>query len=284
MSVNIFGFLSAIKRYVDNSKFITLTKAIQTKVDIAGDKMTGDLDMNNNGLINIRNPIDNQDCVTKHYLDSITRPINRQVQLKVNADGDTMHGNLDMDWHTVTNIKFPLNSCDATNKLYVQICTEPDEIDVEKLCKIGEIISLILNKYESLLIQYIKKFSSSLAYAISMYSKYKTISGSHASNIKDISNCTIFVDLKVNIIKIIEVLPKNIFMEVKNELKKENLLSTSEQDTRKRFRRFLTKCTEQTDSGGPDEQVQLLLHKNLLLIDIGFVYLIDSLLHILLVE
>jgi len=61
-----------------------------------------------------------------------------------------------------------------------------------------------------------------------MHSKYRIISGSHAGNIKDISNSTIFVDLKVNIIKIIEVLPKNIFMEVKNELKKENLLSTSE--------------------------------------------------------
>ena len=187
MSVNIFGFRSTIKPSVDNSKFITLTKAMQTKVDKAGDIMTGNLDMNNNRLINIENPIDNQDCVTKDYFDSITRPINRIVQLKVNVDGDTMHGNLNMDWHTLSNVKFPLNSCDATNKLYVQICTERDEIDVEKLCKIGEIISLILNKYESLLNQYKKKFLSSLAYAISMYSKYKDISGSHVGNIKDIS-------------------------------------------------------------------------------------------------
>jgi hypothetical protein len=256
---------------------------MQTKVDKAGDKMTGNLDMNNNRLINIGNPVDNQDSVTKDYLDTITKSINRNVQLKVNADGGAMRGNLDMDWHTVTNVKFPLNSCDAANKLYVQICTERDEIDVEKLCKIGEIISVILNKYD-LLIQYKKKFLSSLAYAISMYSKYNEISGLHASNIKDISSSTIFVDLKVNVVKIIEVLPEDIFLELKNELKKENLLSTPERHIRKRYRMFLIKCTEQTDSGGPNEQVQLLLHKNLLLIDIGFVYLIDSLLHILLVE
>ena len=117
MSVNIFWFLSAIRQSVDNSKFITLTKAIQTKVDTAGDTMTGNLDMNNNRLINIGNPVDNQDSVTKDYLDTITKSINRSVQLKVNADGDTMHGNLDMDWHTVTNVKFPFNSCHATNKL-----------------------------------------------------------------------------------------------------------------------------------------------------------------------
>ena len=281
MSVNIFGFLSTIKRSFDNSKFITLTRAMQTKVDKAGDEMTGNLDMNNNRLMNIGNPVDNQDSVTKDYLDTITKSINRQVQLKVNADGDTMRGNLDMDWHTVTNVKFPLNSCDVTNKLYVQICTEADEIDVEKLCKIGEIISVILNKYE-LLIQYRKQFLSSLTYAKSMLSKYKTISGSHAGHIQDIGNCTIFVDLKVNIIKIIEVLPEDVFQELKNELKKENLFSTPEDGTQKRLRRFLTKCRDQTE--GPNEQLQLLLQKNLLLIDIGFVYLIDSLLHILLVE
>ena len=252
---------------------------METNVDKAGDKMSGNLDMNNNRLINIGNPVDNQDNVTKDYLDTITKSINRCVQLKVNADGDTMNGNLYLDWHTVTNVKFPLNSCDATNKLYVQICTESDEIDVEKLCKIGETISLILNKYESLLIQYKKKFLSSLAYAISMYSRYSEFSGSHASSIKDFSNSTIFIDLKVNIVKIIEVLPEDIFQELKNELKKENLFSTPERGILRRFRIFLNKCAEQTDSGG-----QLLLHKNLLLIDIGLVYLMDSLLHILLVQ
>src|SRR6476469_10893026 len=108
---------------------------MQTKVDKAGDKMTGILDMNNNRLINIGNPVDNQDCVTKDYLDTIAKPINRSVQLKVNVDGDIMRGGLNMDWNSVKNVKFPLNSCDASNKLYVQICTEPDEIDVEKLCK-----------------------------------------------------------------------------------------------------------------------------------------------------
>jgi len=280
MSINKFGLSENIKpgvnkEYID-SKFISLTKNLQAKVDKVGDKMTGNLDLNNNRLINIGNPVDNQDGVTKDYLNTITKSINRSVQLKVNADGDTMRGNLDMDWHSVKNVKFPLNSCDATNKLYVQICTESDEIDVEKLCRIGEIISLLLNKYDELLVEYKKRFLSSLAYAISMYSKYSNISGSHATNIKDISSSTIFIDLKVNIIKIIEVLSEDMFLELKNELKKENLFSTPERGIRKRFRLFLSKYTEQTES--------LLLLKNLLLIDIGFIYVIDPLLHILLVQ
>ena len=285
MSVNIFGFRSTIKpQSADNSKFIMLTKEMQTKVDKAGDKMTGNLDMNNNRLTNIRNPVDNQDSVTKDYLDIITKSINRSVQLKVNADGDSMRGNLDMDWHTVTNVKFPLNSCDAANKLYVQICTEPDEIDVEKFCQIGDTISLILNKYDELVIPNKKKFLSSLAYAKSMQSKYKAVSGTHEMNIKDISDSTIFVDLKVNIIKIIEDLSKDIFEEIEGEIYKRNLVSITERDIRRRFRQFLTMYAKQTDSERNNEKLQFLLHKNLLLIDIGFVYLIDPLLHILLLQ
>jgi hypothetical protein len=53
MSVNKFGLSENItksevsKKYVD-SKFITLAKNLQTKVDKAGDIMIGDLNMGNN--------------------------------------------------------------------------------------------------------------------------------------------------------------------------------------------------------------------------------------------
>ena len=90
--------------------------------------------------------------------------------------------------------------------------------------------------------------------------------------------------MKVNTIRIIEDLPKDIFQELKEELSEEKLFLTPERGIRKRYRRFLIKRTEQFDSGGLKEQLQLLLHRNLLLIDIGFVYLIDSLLRILLLE
>src|SRR5579872_4285585 len=134
--INLFGMTmkSGItgKEYID-SKFISLSKAMKTKVDIAGDKMTGNLDMNNNRLTNVGNPIDYHDSVTKHYFDLVIDPINRNVKSKVNVEGDSMLGELDMNWYAVTNVKFPLNSCDAANKLYVQIYSEAHEINVEKL-------------------------------------------------------------------------------------------------------------------------------------------------------
>ena len=282
--INLFGMTIkpgvTSKEYID-SKFISLTKAMQTKVDIAGDKMTGNLDMSNNRITSVGNPVDIQDCITKQYLDSVISPINRKVQLKINVEGDSMLGDLDMNWYTVANVKFPLSPYDAANKLYLQMYTETNEVNVEKLLKIGEIISIILSKYDFLK-QYKTDFINSLAYAIPMFSQYKKSSESYAGYAEDISRCAIFVDLKVNTIRMVEFLSKNVFHELKEELNKEQLFSVPERGIRKRFRRFLIKSAEQIDSGAVNQQLQLLLAKNLLLIDTGFVYLIDSLLRILL--
>ena len=152
--INLFGM--TMKSDVSNvdskfdSKFVALVKEMKTKLEKPGDEMTSNLDMNDNRVTNIGNPVDNQDCVTKHYFDSAITPISRNVELRVNADGDSMSGDLHINWHTVTSVKFPLQSCDAANKLYVQIYAEGNEINVERLCKIGEIISLMLYKYDSL--------------------------------------------------------------------------------------------------------------------------------------
>ena len=137
------------KEYID-SKFISLTKALQAKVNVAGDKMAGNLNMNSNRVTNVGNPVDVHDCVTKNYLDTALSPINRSVQLKINVEGDSMLGDLDMNWFTVANLKFPLSPYDAANKLYVQILAEANEVNAKKLCKLGEVISILLSKYNNI--------------------------------------------------------------------------------------------------------------------------------------
>ena len=64
----------ANKNYSD-SKFITLVRALKTKVDQNGGNVTGDLNMNNYRILNIANPTDNQECATKDYVDSITKTL-----------------------------------------------------------------------------------------------------------------------------------------------------------------------------------------------------------------
>lgn len=82
MSTNVFGSSSKLtkasnidKKYVD-SKFVTLTKNIQLKVDKTGDTMSGNLDMGNSKVVNLQEPTEEQDAVSKKYVDKISKNIN----------------------------------------------------------------------------------------------------------------------------------------------------------------------------------------------------------------
>jgi hypothetical protein len=307
--INLFGqtIQSDItsKEYID-SKFISLIRMMKTKVDLnfaqqnfvqkAGDKMTGNLDMSGNRLTNTGSPVDEYDCATRDYLNQTINSLSRTIRTK--ADLNFVQQNF------ITKDYF--NSINKDSKLYVQITSVQDETDVEKLCKIGAIIAKILTKYRAVVASVLKEqFLNSFAYAISMYSKYKNIvpkersegtieqanessessislNGQAVGGIQDVSACTIFVDFKINIIKIIEALAKDIFQELKKGLNNEKLFSSSKRGIRKRYRKFLVKRVEELDPEGTNEELQLLLYKNLLFIDMGFIYLMDSLLRNLL--
>ena len=65
-------------------------------------------------------------------------------------------------------------------------------------------------------------------------------------------------------------------------LNRERLFRNPEIGVRKRYRAFLVKRVVEVDPEGTNEQLQLLVYKNILFIDMGFFYLMDSLLHNLL--
>ena len=75
MSVSIFGSSSSksnnnnnTKNYVD-SKFISLIKNVNAKVDKSGDSMNGNLDMGNSKITNLHDPEVNNDAANKKYVD-----------------------------------------------------------------------------------------------------------------------------------------------------------------------------------------------------------------------
>ena len=75
MSVNKFG-LSEIKsksevskQYID-SKFTTLVKHQQAKVNKSGDTMSGELNMGNNKITDLSDPISDNDATNKKFVDS----------------------------------------------------------------------------------------------------------------------------------------------------------------------------------------------------------------------
>jgi hypothetical protein len=161
---------------------------------------------------------------------------------------------------------------------------QKDDITAENIFDIGAVISNLLQEKGP----NIEQFSKYFRYVEKMYEKYieifEILDDDTDRNIPDIlKSCTLFTNLKIAIIKVIEELPKNIFIELKIELGKKDLLSTPEVKTlRKRYRRFINGASKIIDPNRTNETLELLIQKNLLLIDLGYVYFIESLLERLL--
>ena len=82
MPTNIFGYSSKLtkvsntdKKYID-SKFVTLTKNLQLKVDKNGDSMNGNLDLGNCKIVNLQELVNDEDATNKKYVDEICKNIN----------------------------------------------------------------------------------------------------------------------------------------------------------------------------------------------------------------
>ncbi len=77
-----------------------------------GKQSSKNLDMKQNGIINLADPINSQDATTLNYLTKV-------ASNKVNKSGDTMSGNLSMGQNKITNIKSPEDDKDAASMEFV---------------------------------------------------------------------------------------------------------------------------------------------------------------------
>ena len=117
MSVNIFGSLSNFNPFAkQNSKFISLTKNLQTKLDKAGDNMTGDLNMGNNKVISMAIPDNDKVLINKVYVDSKFITLTKNLDLKLDKN---ITEDLNMNGHKICNLEDPRTNTDAANKKYV---------------------------------------------------------------------------------------------------------------------------------------------------------------------
>ena len=98
--------------------------------------------------------------------------------------------------------------------------------------------------------------------------------GKYVAN--DFEDFTNIKDLQVIIIRVIEeIYDFDEFVDLKKNLMKENLLATPEKGTvRRKYRKFVNNIESEMRNTNMRE---LLIQKNLLLIDLGFVYLSEEL-------
>ena len=78
----VFGGEAATKTYVDatSSTIVSSTAtSIATKLDLSGGKMTGSIDMNQNKIINLPEPTEENDAVNMEFLDSKIDDLNKKI-------------------------------------------------------------------------------------------------------------------------------------------------------------------------------------------------------------
>src|SRR6267154_751662 len=247
MSVNVFGSRFKTKSSVDTSvysKFVTLVKNMQTKLDKSGDKMTGTLEMCENKISDLADPVSDNDASNKKYVKSEIKAGSVLTKLYI----DTLLGtkldkniaeDLNMNGRKINGLENPTNDDElcskkyldlkikqesTSTKLYIEtrlnlfdihsiLNLQKDDITAENIFYIGSDINNLLKEKDINIEQFSKRFQL----VEKMYKKYLEIFeivGDASGNIPDILKSYIF-DLKIAIIKVIEDLPRNIFIELK---------------------------------------------------------------------
>ena len=90
--------------------------------------MHGNIDMTGYKVVNLGDPVHNQDAATLQYVNNNATYLNNT---KVNWAGGRMTGFLDMGDNKLTNVGDPENDTDAVNKKYVDTFLEHHEHDID---------------------------------------------------------------------------------------------------------------------------------------------------------
>ena len=84
--------------------------------------MTGNLNMNNHSIQNVKDPVNEYDNINKKYVDNKVNSKADSSDLNdyLKLDGmKAMTGNLNMNNHSIQNVKDPVNEYEAANKSYI---------------------------------------------------------------------------------------------------------------------------------------------------------------------
>ena len=94
----------------------------------SGGLMHGNIDMTGHKVINLGDPVHDQDAATMQYVSNFATYLNNN---KVNWTGGTMTGLLNMGSFKITNVGDPKNDTDVVNKKYVDTFLEHHEHDLD---------------------------------------------------------------------------------------------------------------------------------------------------------
>ena len=264
-----------------DSKIAMIAKYLDTKVNKSGSVMTGDLDLGKNRITYVKDPEDDGDAVNKGYcLDLVSHACNQlKTDIIAQVEVNMIH------W---INSKLDMGSLDAINKKYLQIAAL-ENIGTSGSTTSTEKLMITCRFVNDLLLKHCKDFIS--VYDVKFKSKYTWMQNIILKNSKlglykkpfhqaiESILVTYRTDILYLLISVVEDLPQNIFMELKEFLVRDKILNTPEDGTDLiKIRRFIQKFANDLDPNRENENLELLLQKNLMFVDLGFAYVSNTLL------
>ena len=110
-----------------------------------GGVMTGNLNMQNNKITDLSDPVTDGDASNKKFVQAEIKSQSIATKLYIDALLNTkldinMREDLDMNGLKILNVRNPVDPLDAVNKMYVQIATQKDDLTIEKLIKTGDVM------------------------------------------------------------------------------------------------------------------------------------------------
>ena len=122
MSVNVFGSRLKSKSFdaSANLKFIALVKNMQTKLGKSGDKMTGTLEMCENNISGLADPVSDSDASNKKYVNSKIKADSVLTKLYIDT---LLHTKLDKNDEEIANKQYldsKIKHEATSTKLYIE--------------------------------------------------------------------------------------------------------------------------------------------------------------------
>ena len=203
--------------------------------------------------------------------------LNKKIETKLDKNKD-----IDLNWHSISSVKFPKDNWDVVNMLYIKEFTQLNTVGIPTLIDIGKILLQLLQQDKTMVI-YKDNFFEILKICENLVDDYINIFKQKelVKILEELQNyCLLFKDLKIHIINLILNLPDKMFLDFKSSIEINNLLVKSD-DLKKVVYRFKTFLRQKDKTIDPNKRDNLLVQKNLLILDLGFIYLNENILRVL---
>ena len=260
-NVSVWGFSNRSSSLVVKD----MSKELDSKVDKYGSEMHGDLNMNGNGILNIKQLVNDSDCVTKKYYDESIGLLRNGVR--------SLRNNFINDFERIDRASSDLKS--NLQLLFDRVSNvEISYINLETLVKVGNAVFLL----QVGVIGSSSYFAAKLRLVQTLYETVaKLYKDEITKKLKQFENQKFVIDFRNEVMRAILDLSEGDFSRLKENLEENKLLK--DLGDRNAFTEVVNELNRTLKPSRNYNELKLLAQKNLVLIQLGYIFIDDSLLN-----